>query len=245
MVSRSAEQYLKVLLAFEGKPDFTMTQVARLLGVSSASVTGMAKRLTAQGLLRHQPYGGMELTQEGREAALRLLRRHRIAELYLFEKLGYPLFLVHDEADALEHHISDYLEERMSGVLDNPAFDPHGHPIPDPDGRLPDFFGSALPEASTGKDLTVVSVPDHDPLFLRHLVDIGCVPGSHIRVVRLSTEASTVTFTFLNGSGFPDTGDAEHSVSADKARNILVCSADAPQSQSFARFLSHRQAREN
>jgi len=230
MVTRSAEQYLKVLLAFEGSEDVTMTQIARRLGVSSASVTGMAKRLSSKGLLRHQPYGEIGLTPEGRDIAVRLLRRHRIAELYLFEKLSYPLYLVHDEADALEHHMSDYLEERMTDALANPVFDPHGHPIPATDGQMPEFTGLPLPEAETGQSYQVATVPDRDPLFLRHLVQIGCIPGAQLHVTQASTETSTVTFRLREDA---------HSLGEDKAREILLCSPGEQQSRCFDEFLSH------
>jgi len=230
MATRSAEQYLKVLLAFEGSENVTMTQIAQRLGVSSASVTGMAKRLSSKGLLRHQPYGGIELTPEGRDIAVRLLRRHRIAELYLFEKLSYPLYLVHDEADALEHHMSDYLEERMSEALENPVYDPHGHPIPGVDGQLPEVAGRTLPEAPLEETFHVASVPDSDPLFLRHLVDIGCVPGAQLQVTYASPETSTVSFRIR---------DNIHSVSEDKAGDILLCSPGEQQSRCFDDFLSH------
>ncbi|MBN1449280.1 MAG: metal-dependent transcriptional regulator [Bacteroidetes bacterium] len=234
MASRSAEQYLKILFALEGDDDLTMTQIAHRLGVSSASVTGMAKRLSSQGLLQYQPYGGIQLTPEGRDIAIRLLRRHRIAELYLSEKLGYPLYLVHDEADALEHHISTYLEEKMSGVLGHPQYDPHGHPIPAVDGRLPDVPATTLLEAEAGTEVRTASVPDHDPLFLRHLVDIGCLPGSHLTILRSSIESSTVTFA-LNGR--------EHSLSREKAAQITVCVPQFSPCTALAAFLERMHSR--
>ena len=236
MATRSAEQYLKVLLAFEGSEDVTMTQIAHRLGVSSASVTGMAKRLSSKGLLRHQPYGGLELTPEGRDIAVRLLRRHRIAERYLFEKLSYPLYLVHDEADALEHHMSDYLEERMTEALANPLFDPHGHPIPANDGQMPEFTGLPLPEAATGQTYQVASVPDRDPLFLRHLVEIGCVPGAQLHVSQTGAETSTVTFRL---------GEDVHSLGEERAREILLCTSGEQQSRCFDEFLSHMKSLTN
>lgn len=230
MATRSAEQYLKVLLAFEGSENFTMTQIAQRLGVSSASVTGMAKRLSSKGLLHYQPYGEIELTPEGRDIAVRLMRMHRIAELYLFEKLSYPLYLVHDEADALEHHMSDYLEERMTDALENPMFDPHGHPIPGVDGQMPEFSAISLLDTPAGEVFQVASVPDSDPFFLRHLVDIGCMPGARIRVTQASAETSTVTFRI---------DDDVHSVAEDHAREILLCSPGEQQSRCFDEFLAH------
>ena len=228
MVSRTAKQYLKLVLSLEGGDEPVMTRLATILGVTPASVTGMVKRLAAQGLLHHQSYGGISLTPEGRDIAVRMLRRHRIAELYLYEKLDFPLHLVHDEADALEHHMSEYLEERMAATLKNTAFDPHGHPIPSNDGVLPEYVGSTLSEAAVGEEMTVTCVPDHDALFLKHLVEIDCTPGKRITVVEHNDGASTVTFRLDH---------KEHSVSLPKAREICVCENDSDQANCFTEFI--------
>jgi len=230
MATRTAEQYLKLILTLDEQDSLTLTDLARQLGVTPASVTGMVKRLAAQGLLLHQSYGGVELTAEGREIAVRLLRRHRIAESYLYAKLDYPLHLLHDEADALEHHMSEYLEERMSDALGGPSFDPHGHPIPDTDGQLPPFRGIPLATAAAGFDGVVAVVPDRDPLFLRRLVDMGCVPGGRIAVRDRDDETGTVSF-LIDGS--------VHSLNAAHAKDLLLCSTEDPQNSCFEEFLSH------
>lgn len=229
MATRTAEQYLKLILTLEGKDSGSLSELARLIGVTPASVTGMVKRLAAQGLLLHVSYGGVELTAAGREIAVRLLRRHRIAESYLFAKLDYPLHLLHDEADALEHHMSAYLEERMSGALGAPSFDPHGHPIPDADGQLPAFHGTALAEAAVGFDGVVAVVPDRDPLFLRTLVDMECVPGRPVRVLARDEETGVLRIML---------GGNEHGMNPSHARDILVCASGDPQNSCFEDFLS-------
>ncbi|MCB2206368.1 metal-dependent transcriptional regulator [bacterium] len=229
MATRTAEQYLKVILTHEGRPSPTLTDVARVLEVSPASVTGMVKRLAAQELLLHVSYGGIELTAKGREIAVRLLRRHRIAESYLFTELDYPLYLVHDEADALEHHMSDYLEERMCGKLGSPRFDPHGHPIPDAEGEMPAFEGTQLSEVEEGYEGRVAVVPDHDTLFLRRLVDIGCVPGAPL-TLKMRDEGSGIATIQL--------GEREESLSIERTQAIQLVPS-TPQAQScFEEFLS-------
>src|ERR687890_1395008 len=130
-LTRSVEDYLKAIyqLSPEGRPAST-SDIAHLLALSPPSVTGMVKRLSEHGLLEHVPYRGVQLTDEGRRAALRMVRRHRLIEDYLVEFLGYSWDAVHDEEERLEHAVSDTLVERMATALDNPEVDPHGDPIP-------------------------------------------------------------------------------------------------------------------
>ena len=111
--------------------------IAQALELAPPSVSGMIRRLSEQGLLQHEPYRGVELTSEGRRAALRMVRRHRIIEAYLVGMLGYTWDTVHEEAERLEHAVSESLIERMAEALGNPRFDPHGDPIPGPDGEWP------------------------------------------------------------------------------------------------------------
>jgi DtxR family Mn-dependent transcriptional regulator len=229
MATRTAEQYLKLIFTLSQRETMSLTQLARMLGVSSASVTGMIKRLKAQGLLLHQSYGGVELTSRGNDIAVRLLRRHRIAESYLYAKLQYPLYLLHDEADALEHHMSDYLEEKMNEALDGPSFDPHGHAIPDTNGKLPEFHGIPLSEAAAGSVGSIVSVPDNDALFLRHLVDIGCLPGREVEVLGRDTETAALRMRI--------NGDIQ-AISEGHAQEILFLETGVTQSNCFEEFLS-------
>ena len=131
-LTRSVEDYLKAIyrLTPEGRAAAT-SEIANLLELAPASVSGMVKRLSEHGLLEHVPYKGVQLTEEGRRAALRTIRRHRLIEAYLVAFLGYTWDTVHDEAERLEHAVSDQLVERMAAVLGHPSVDPHGDPIPD------------------------------------------------------------------------------------------------------------------
>src|SRR3954451_10224042 len=130
-LTRSVEDYLKAIyrLSPEGRPAST-SEIAHLLELSAPSVSGMVKRLSELGLLEHVPYKGVQLTAEGRRAALRMVRRHRLIEAYLVQFLGYSWDTVHEEAERLEHAVTDQLVERMAGALGHPTTDPHGDPIP-------------------------------------------------------------------------------------------------------------------
>ena len=131
--SRSVEDYLKAIYGFSemGKSAGT-TKLARVLGVQPASVTGMIRRLTEDGLVEREPYRGIRLTERGGQVALGVVRRHRIIESFLVQQLGFPRDEVHEEAERLEHAASDRLVERMAAVLGHPREDPHGTPIPEP-----------------------------------------------------------------------------------------------------------------
>src|SRR5262245_46243140 len=136
-LTRSVEDYLKAIyrLSLAGQPAST-SQIASLLELSAPSVSGMVKRLAEQGLLEYLPYKGVQLTDEGRRVALRMVRRHRMIETYLVEFLGYSWDTVHEEAERLEHAVTDTLVERMAAALGHPAVDPHGDPIPTADGSV-------------------------------------------------------------------------------------------------------------
>src|SRR5678816_2767077 len=143
--TRSVEDYLKAVyrLSSEERPAST-TEIAQRLELSPASVSAMVKRLSEQGLLEHERYRGVPLTGEGRRAALRIVRRHRLVESYLVEFLGYDWDTVHAEAEKLEHAMSDELVERMAAALGPPVSDPHGDPIPAADGSVAELQGTPL-----------------------------------------------------------------------------------------------------
>lgn len=178
------EDYLKAAyrLKMEGKTATTQL-LADELGVSGPSVTNMVKRLDEMRLLRHTRYQGVELTPAGEKIALEVVRHHRLLELYLAETLGYPWDQVHDEAEKLEHHVSDELEARMDSFLGYPTRDPHGDPIPTRDGWIPDDTDLLLSELADSIDTTVVRVSDRDPEQLRYLAELGMVPGARVRIV--------------------------------------------------------------
>ena len=177
-LTRSVEDYLKAIyrLTPEGRTAGT-SEIANLLELAPASVSGMVKRLSEHGLLEHVPYKGVQLTEEGRRAALRTIRRHRLIEAYLVAFLGYTWDTVHDEAERLEHAVSDQLVERMASVLGHPSVDPHGDPIPDVDGAIHEPASTPLSELPEGIPVELRRVDESDPERLRYIASIGLQPG--------------------------------------------------------------------
>lgn len=183
-LTRSVEDYLKAIyrLSPPGRAAST-SEIAQRLELSPASVSGMVKRLSEHGLLEHVPYKGVQLTADGRRAALRMLRRHRLIEAYLVAFLGYTWDTVHDEAERLEHAVSDTLVERMAAVLGNPTVDPHGDPIPTPDGEIFEPASIPLSQVPTGARVEVRQVDESQPDRLRYIASVGLRPGVHLTVV--------------------------------------------------------------
>ena len=183
-LTRSVEDYLKAIyqLSPEGRPAST-SEIANLLALSPPSVTGMVKRLSEHGLLEHVPYRGVQLTEDGRRAALRMVRRHRLIEAYLVEFLGYSWDTVHEEAERLEHAVSDTMVERMAGALGHPRVDPHGDPIPEADGSIHELACTALADVPVGETVEIRRVNESQPERLRYIGSLGLRPGVHVRVV--------------------------------------------------------------
>lgn len=177
------EDYLKAVYDLEqpGHPAST-NALAERLSLAPASISGMVRRLAEQGLLNHEPYRGVTLTPLGRRAALRTLRRHRILESYLATVLGVPWDTVHDEAETLEHAASDDLIDRMARALGDPAFDPHGAPIPSRSGEVDETRHRTLAEWPLDTAGVIMSVSDKDPSLLRYLGDLQLTPGTSITV---------------------------------------------------------------
>jgi len=182
-LTRSVEDYLKAIyhLSEAGTPAAT-SDIAHLLDHAPASVTGMVKRLSEQGLLEHVPYKGVELTPVGRRAALRMVRRHRILESYLVAFLDYTWDAVHEEAERLEHAVSDALIERMALALGNPSVDPHGDPIPAPDGTMAELVYTPLTEVPVGESVQLRRVETGQADRLRYFAEHGLVPGAAVVV---------------------------------------------------------------
>jgi DtxR family Mn-dependent transcriptional regulator len=180
----SVEDYLKAIyrLSAEDRPAST-SEIAHLLELSAASVSGMVKRLSEQGLLEHVPYKGTQLTPEGRKAALRMVRRHRLIESYLVKFLDYSWDTVHEEAERLEHAVSDTLVERMASALGHPSVDPHGDPIPDQDGSVREDASSPLSSIPAGDTVEILRVAEHAPERLRFLATLGLRPGVVLTVL--------------------------------------------------------------
>jgi DtxR family Mn-dependent transcriptional regulator len=189
------EDYLKAVYELERRfgGAAATNALAERLGVAPASVTGMVRRLADQGLLEYERYRGVRLTDAGRLAALRTLRRHRIIESYLATVLGYPWDRVHGEAERLEHAASDELIDRMAAALGDPAFDPHGAPIPTRDGAVDERRLTALCDVGAGQRARVVRVSDDDDGMLRYLAELGLLPGAAVTVVERAPYDGPVT----------------------------------------------------
>ncbi|CAN5627150.1 metal-dependent transcriptional regulator [soil metagenome] len=187
-LSPSVQDYLKALyLEGEDLPDgpsglVSTAALAHRLELSAASATNMLKRLGSLGLVEHVPYRGAALTAAGREAALEVIRHHRLLETYLSQRLGVPWERVHEEAEVLEHVLSEDLEERISAHLGNPTVDPHGHPIPTRDLQMPSCSEVTLWEVPDGGKGTVTRVSDERPEALRYMAQINIKPGAAVEV---------------------------------------------------------------
>lgn len=182
--SRAVEDYLKAVhkLQSEGRGTaVSTTALAEELRRSAASVTRMVQGLAAQGLLSYTRYRGVRLTELGEVAALRIIRRHRVIELYLIERLGYSWEDVHAEAERLEHAASDTLIDRMAEALGEPSIDPHGSPIPTRDGVLAETAWVPLADLGDGARGVVREVSDQSPQTLRELAALGLFPGTRVR----------------------------------------------------------------
>lgn len=200
-LSRSVEDYLKAIFSLteRGEPAST-SAVAQILDVQPGSVTGMVKRLAESGLLEHVPYRGVRLTDRGTREALLVVRRHRILESYLVERLGYTWDDVHAEAERLEHAASDRLVERMAAALEDPSRDPHGAPIPTSAGEIEPMDFATLADATPGLEVQIRAVADEDGELLRHLESRGLLPGVRLRVEEDEEASGTVTVR-LGGAG--------------------------------------------
>jgi len=184
MLTQAIQDYLKAIYKLRREGDgATTTAVAERLGVSAASVTNMIKKLARLRLVEHTPYHGVILTSGGEKVALEVIRHHRLLELYLSEVLGVSLDKVDEEAERLEHVLSEDLEERIAHTLGDPTRDPHGHPIPSREGRLEESSYPVLADLQQGASAVIVHVSDQDAGVLRHLAAEGLLPGARVRVV--------------------------------------------------------------
>src|SRR5579864_1947728 len=182
--TRAQEDYLKALYQLHGDQRPVPTrELAQRLGISSPSVSEMVTRLSAQGMVEHDRYRGQQLTREGRKLALELVRHHRLLEMFLVQVLGYSWDEVHDEAERLEHVISERMEQRIFELLGRPELDPHGHAIPTLAGRVRSVSNRPLSECHAGERLVVQGVSDDDAGKLRELDRRGLRPGTRIDVV--------------------------------------------------------------
>ncbi|PSP29112.1 DtxR family transcriptional regulator [Halobacteriales archaeon QH_2_65_14] len=221
MLSAKMEDYLKAIYELketEGEPVST-SSIAEYLDVTPPTVTSMMEKLAERELVEREKYSGVELTPEGETVALEVLRHHRLLETYLAEHLGYDWAEVHDEADRLEHHISEEFERRVAEMLDDPAVDPHGDPIPtDALDPVDETAGTTLVEATEGDRIVVQRVSDRDPEELAYLDDAGIVPGTEL-VVEEVAPIGVVSVALADGEGTVSIPDAV-------ARTIFVDATD-------------------
>jgi DtxR family transcriptional regulator, Mn-dependent transcriptional regulator len=184
-VTAAVEDYAKAIYALENKNGGAVTTnaLAARLGVTPASASNMVKKLDAIGLVEHVPYKGVVLTQSGRKVALEVLRHHRLLELYLAQTLDVPWDRVHDEAEVLEHVLSEELEESIARKLGNPTRDPHGDPIPTRDLTLDEGETQSMQSLEPGEVGTFVRISDSDPEMLRYLAEQGIAPGDAFEIV--------------------------------------------------------------
>jgi DtxR family transcriptional regulator, Mn-dependent transcriptional regulator len=190
--TESVDNYLKAIYLLGGPDDerVSSTALAERLGVAPASITNMLQKLAASStpLVEYESRRGVRLSAAGRRRALEILRHHRLLETFLYEVLDFPIEEVHDEAERLEHFISERLEERIDAKLGRPKFDPHGHCIPALDGKIPAQRSKALTEIQESGKFVVDSVADSDAVLLKKLKAHGITPGARLQVTRSSGE---------------------------------------------------------
>jgi DtxR family transcriptional regulator, Mn-dependent transcriptional regulator len=215
MSSSAVEDYLKTIYTLtKGERAANTSAIAERLGIAAGSVTGMVKRLAELGLVEHVPYYGARLTERGEQQAVRLIRRHRVLELFLVEVLGYTWDRVHEEADRLEHATTEEMIDRMAHVLGEPAKDPHGAPIPASTARrFVEWHYPTLGELKVGTRGVLRRVEDEDPEALRYLAQLELVPGAEVELLERAP---------FNGPLKLQVGGREHFLGAELARSLEV-----------------------
>ena len=214
-LSASVQDYAKAVYALEargGLPVSTNDLAARL-GVTPASVSGMVRKLTEVGIVEHEPYRGVRLTEQGRRVALEVLRHHRILELFLAQELGMPWDRVHAEAEVLEHVLSEELEELIAARLGDPAVDPHGDPIPTAQLEIDEGETRSLDELPVGATGRFVRVSDSDPEMLRYLAEQGIALGDRLELVERQPFGGPVFVRF---------GEREHALGGGLASAMRI-----------------------
>lgn len=213
-VSTVIEDYLKAIYKLQSSARKVSTSaLAGRMGVTAPSATSMITRLSELGLVQHDRYRGVELTEAGARTALEIIRHHRLWELYLTEALQVPLDRVHAEAERLEHTLSDDLEERIDDALGHPSIDPHGDPIPTREGQLQERTALPLSHLAAGAEAVVSRVPDSDAALLRYLGELGLLPGHRVRLAERTPFGGTI---------FVETDGERQVLSEDLAQRILV-----------------------
>jgi DtxR family transcriptional regulator, Mn-dependent transcriptional regulator len=208
------EDYLKSIYELERSGSAAGTnEIAAALGVAPASVSGMIRRLAQHGLIAHERYRGVRLSDAGRAAALRTIRRHRVIEAYLVQALHYPWDRVHQEAERLEHAASDELVDRMATAIGEPETDPHGAPIPGADGSMDERRLISLDDLPEGSDVRVQRVEDDDPNRLHYLGGLGIRPGARVHVAGRAPYGGPITLRVEH---------TRRQIGPELARHVLV-----------------------
>ena len=214
MYSRSIEDYLKAIYRLQNQRDQVETlALAKEMGVAAPSATRMIQRLANMGLVHYQPYIGVALTASGQKIALQAIRRHRLLECFLIEKLGLSWEQAHAEADVLEHVISEDLADRMETQLGYPITDPYGSPIPDRHGVIVASATTRLSDLQPGQTALIAEVSDHDPALLSYLSSLELFPGAEIRLIAIEP---------FGGSLIVQVGQIERPVGREAAYHIFV-----------------------
>ena len=214
MLSEAVQDYLKTIYKLQEQGGAVSTSaLAEAMGVAAASATGMVKKLAGLKLARHSPYQGVILTKAGEKMALEVIRHHRLLELYLAEALGYSWDKVHEEAERLEHVISEEFEEKIFEALGRPTRDPHGDPIPTKDGTLVAGSHERLSDMEPGATGVIRRVSDRNAEMLRYLALRGLVPDATVQVVEKAP---------FNGPITVKMGEAAHVLGRDLASHIHV-----------------------
>ncbi|MBN1306097.1 MAG: metal-dependent transcriptional regulator [Anaerolineales bacterium] len=198
--SRAIEDYLKIIFELlEASGRVSTKQIAEALDVKPASVTGMLQKMSAfkPALVNYRKHHSVSLTPEGRDIALRVIRRHRLIERFLQETLGFSWDKVHEEAHRLEHVVSDEFEKRVAEVLGDPEFDPHGSPIPTRELEMPEHSQKPLSELDKRERAYIREVPDEDEGLLLYLEEVGVVPGARIEVLERSPYDGIMTLIVM------------------------------------------------
>lgn len=208
-LSDSTQNYLKIIwgITEHGTEPASTSVIAARAGLRQSSVSDAVKRLAAAGLVEHQRYGAIELTEQGREYAVSMVRRHRLIETFLVETLGYTWDQVHDEAEVLEHAVSDLMVERIDALLGHPTRDPHGDPIPSPTGEVESIAPHTLVDCSPGDRVLVERISDDDPQLLRFFAEHSITPGKRLAVTaadgKEAEQTATVNLVLPSGAILP------------------------------------------
>ncbi len=207
------QDYLKHMFSQNSDYWISTHELAEKLGVASSSVTSMLQKLESKGLVEYRSRNGAKLTVQGRIESLKILRKHRLLELFLVEKLGYSWDEVHEEACTLEHYITDKFEYKIEEMLDFPTHDPHGDPIPDRNGNIECFDMFLMSDSSIEQSYKVARILNHDPNFLKYLKSINLVPNKLIKVLDIKP---------YGGAMLIEIEGTEEIISAEVSKQIIL-----------------------